>query len=116
MTRRRRRKPPKASGRSLSSGDPDPEAVYTVNPEIVVAAFDDQVLLHHLNRGHTFSLNRTAGIVLELMDGEHSMAEILEILRQAYPESAEDITGDVLRTLRYLLEHDALDVSRKPTV
>ncbi len=99
----------RGSGRAV---DLDPTGVYTLNPECVAGTFDGRVVLYHLNQGRALTLNRTAAIVLELMDGERSTAEILEVLRQAYPESADDIARDVDRTLRYLLEHDALETER----
>ncbi len=91
---------------------PDSDDVFRINPEYVVATFDDQVLLHHLNRDHTLSLDRTAGIILEHMDGQCSTAEIRELLQRAYPESS-DIECDVDRTLRYLLEHEVLDTTTR---
>ena len=57
-------------GRPDAAIETDPEGVFRLRPEYVRAAFDDEVLLHHLGRGETLSLNLTAGIILDLMDGE----------------------------------------------
>ncbi len=97
--------------RPATATDPDLDGVFSLHPEVVSAVFDDRVLLHHLNRGETYTLNRTAGLILELMDGERSTAEIRQLLREAYPEAADDVERDVVRTLRYLIERGALDAS-----
>ncbi len=101
-----------------TANDLDPVGVFRIHPEYVGAAFDDQVLLYHLNRGETISLNATAGLILELLDGERSAAQVRQLLQETYPESAEDVGRDVDRTLRYLLQHGALDsgarTARKP--
>ncbi len=89
--------------------DPDPDSAFRINPEYVVATFDGQVLLYHLNRGHTISLDHTTGIVLEQMSGRCSMAEIRELLLAAYAGPPEDLERDIDRTLRYLLKHDVID-------
>ncbi len=91
--------------------DLDPDATFKVNPEFVVAAFEDQVLLCHLSGGQALIFNRTAGLILDLIDSRCSVVEIREMLQRAYPESAEDAGLDVDRTLRYLLLHDALELS-----
>ena len=88
---------------------PDPDGVYAINPEVVTAAFGSQVVLYHLNEGRALTLNQTAGIILELIGSGCAAAEIRQLLRRAYPESAEDVGRDVDRTLSYLLEYGALD-------
>jgi len=99
-------------GESLATvTDLDPDATFRVNPEFVVAAFDDQVLLCHLGGGQALIFNRSAGLILDLIDSRCSAAEIRELLQRAYPESAEDAALDVDRTLRYLLLHGALESS-----
>ncbi len=97
-----------ASGAAI---DLDPDGVFSLHPEVVVAAFDDQVLLYHLNKGRALTLNQTAGIILQLIDSRCTTAEIREVLREAFPESADEVESDVDRTLRYLLKNGALDAS-----
>ncbi len=102
--------------RDLSSEgiDLDPDDAYALDPRIVRATFDDQVVLYHLGKRRALTLNQSAGIVLELIDSGCQAAEIRELLERAYPESA-DVGRDVDRTLRYLLRHGvALAASRDP--
>ncbi len=87
----------------------DPGGVYSISPEVVSATFDDQICLYHLGEGRAMTLNPTAGIILELIDGRRPAAEIRELLQAAYPESSEDVGRDVDRMLRYLLRHGALE-------
>ncbi len=95
---------------SSSQGiDLDPDAVYALDPRIVRATFDDQVVLYHLGKRRALTLNQSAGIILELIDSRCRAAEIRELLERAYPESAADVGRDVDRTLRYLLRHGAIE-------
>ncbi len=95
--------------------DLDPDGVFRLDPEVVSATFDDQVVLYHLGDGRTLTLNQAAGLILELIDSRCSAAEIREVLQRAFPESAGDVGHDVDHTLRYLLRHGALEsVMGKP--
>ncbi len=94
--------------------DLDPDDAYALDPRIVRATFDDQVVLFHLGKRRALTLNQSAGIILELIDSRCRVAEIRELLERAYPESP-DVGCDVDRTLRYLLRHGvALAASRHP--
>ncbi len=95
---------PEATTRDPEVVTLDPDAVYSVNPEFVIATFDDQVLFYHLHGGYDLNLDQPAGLILELVASRCSIAEIREMLQRAYPESSEDVD----RTLRYLLRHRVL--------
>ena len=71
----------------------------------------DRVVLFKLERTHTLVLSATAGLVLQLMDGRRSAAQIRTLLQEAYSESAADVGRDVDHTLAQLLESGAIEKS-----
>ncbi len=85
----------------------DPDGGFRDNPAYVSATFDDQVVRYHLGTHQAPPLNQSAGIILDLIGSRCSTAEIHDLLRRAYPESA-NLGRDVDRTLRYLLRHGAV--------
>lgn len=94
------------SGEAIDLG---PDSVFEITPEVVIAAFDDQVLVYHLDEDRTLTLNPAAGLILEWIENRCSRAEIHELMRRACPDSPDDVARDVDRTLRALREHGALE-------
>ncbi len=88
---------------------PAAEGVFCLSAGYDVITLDDRVVLYRLERTHTLALSATAGIVLELMDGRRTVAQIRQLLQEAYPESAVDVGLDVDRTIRELLAGGALE-------
>ncbi len=85
--------------------------VFDLNPLYDVIAMEDRVVLYKLERTHTLALSATAGLILELMDGRRSAAQIRTLLQEAYPESAAEVGRDVDHTLAQLLENGAIERS-----
>ena len=92
----------------------EPGDVFSIDPQVVSATFGDQVVLYHFGEEQALTLNRTAGLILELIESRCPVAEIRELLQGAFPEST-DVARDVDRTLRYLLRHGvAVAANRQP--
>jgi hypothetical protein len=71
---------------------------------------DDELLLYHPSDTKILYLNQSASLVWGLCDGEHSVAEIVHLLSEAYPEAAEGIPGDVQTTLEQFLESGCIEL------
>lgn len=77
---------------------------------------DDELLLYHPNETTILYMNQTASLVWGLCDGEHSVAKIIDLLSQAYPEAAESIPSDVQATLVQFLQQGCIElVGKSPT-
>lgn len=74
-----------------------------------VEALDARVLVYDPNGGMVVELNRTAGLVVQLCDGERSVAEIRDALAEAYPPAADDIAEDVPRVIEGLVDREVLE-------
>ncbi len=85
------------------------EGVYRLNPRWEVRVFEDRVVLYPPEDRQTRVLNDTAAIVLRLIDGRRSAAQIREVLRQVFPEAAADAARDVDRTLGGLIRCGAVE-------
>ena len=64
---------------------------------------DDELLLYHLNATKIMYCNQTASLVWHLCDGQRTVEEIINLLRDAYPESAETIADDVDAVLQQFI-------------
>jgi coenzyme PQQ biosynthesis protein PqqD len=71
---------------------------------------DQEILLLHPVDGQIVQCNSAAGTVWQLCDGARTIAEIVELLRDAYPESAESIETDVLAILEELRTADVISI------
>jgi coenzyme PQQ biosynthesis protein PqqD len=74
-----------------------------------VEALDNRVLVYDPNGGMVVELNRTAGLVIQLCDGTRTVAEIRDVLAEAYPDAAGTIAEDIPRILAGLAEHEVLE-------
>ncbi|MBN1148030.1 MAG: PqqD family protein [Anaerolineales bacterium] len=71
---------------------------------------DDELLLYHPSDTKILYLNQSASLVWGLCDGQHSVAEIVQLLSEAYPEAAENIPDDVRATLEQFLESGCIEL------
>ncbi len=64
---------------------------------------DGELLLYHLNETMILYLNETATLIWQLCDGRQTIAEIITLLSDAYPDAAEVMAADVQETVQQLL-------------
>jgi coenzyme PQQ biosynthesis protein PqqD len=69
---------------------------------------DDELLLYHPAETKVMYCNQTASLIWQLCDGERTVQEIVDLLADAYPESAEEIAHDVRATLQQFTDHGAI--------
>jgi len=58
------------------------------------------------------ALNRTAAVIWQLCDGEHTVADIIATLQEAYPEQAATMPREVDEALLALLGHGVIRLPR----
>ena len=68
----------------------------------------EMVLLHPASLKIVHS-NESGALVWELCDGQRTVADIIQLLSQAYPDSASQIGGDVREILQTLAQHGAIE-------
>jgi pyruvate dehydrogenase complex dehydrogenase (E1) component len=69
---------------------------------------DGDISLYHPDTGQALVLNATASDIWRLLDGEHDLPQIVELLATAYGTQADDIRADVLRVVEDLTHHGFL--------
>ena len=75
---------------------------------------DNELLLYHPSDTKILYLNQSASLVWGLCDGEHSVAEIIDLLSQAYPEAAASIPDDVHAALTEFLDSGCIELRVSP--
>lgn len=80
------------------------------NVEFQLEQLDNELLLYHPAKTSTFYLNETASIVWQLCDGKRCIREIVDLLRDSFPDAQTDIADDVRSTLEAFVEHGAIAV------
>jgi hypothetical protein len=88
-------------------GDVLPGDIFRLHRDWHVERAGERVMLNHRQRGQ-LALDASAAMVVGLVNGERTAAEIREILRTAYPQAAAEIADDVERPLATLFHWGAL--------
>jgi hypothetical protein len=80
--------------------------------DALLARLDDETLIYHPEWMTGFALNESAFSIWQLCDGERTVAQIVALLQDAYPEAAATIPGEVEASLRSLSSHGVVDLPR----
>lgn len=70
---------------------------------------DNELLLFHPGKTQVLYCNDTASLIWQLCDGQHTPQEIITLLSDSYPESAQEIAKDVQTTLAQFHAHGAIE-------
>lgn len=68
-------------------------------------------LLKHSTNGEVIKLNNTGLLIWQTCTGEWTVGEIIEALKEAYPDAAADMNKDVFRALDNLQDEGAISLS-----
>jgi pyrroloquinoline quinone biosynthesis protein D len=77
--------------------------------EIFFRQIEDEGILYQPQENRVHSLNRTALLIWELCDGEHTVEDIAEKVRTVFRVSRKRALEDVEATLKQLKELGLLD-------
>lgn len=66
------------------------------------------VLFHPVTQKILYS-NRSGALIWELCDGQRTVADIVQLLSEAYPDSASQIETDVHEALRAFAQQGAIE-------
>ena len=69
---------------------------------------DDETLLYHPGNNKTLYINKSASIIWQLCTGEQTVADIISLIKDAYPAELDSIEQDVIATLTELKDNDAV--------
>lgn len=92
----------------LSGADMDHSTKPKQKPGFHLEAMDGELLLYHLGETKILYLNDTASLIWYLCDGQQTVNQIVALLQNAYPESADTMVADVEDTLRHFLSEGCI--------
>jgi hypothetical protein len=81
------------------------------NEQCHMEELDDEILLYHPGNNKTLYINKSASIIWQLCNGEHTVEEIIQLIAEAYPAAIDGLEKDVLDTLARLSENQAISIS-----
>lgn len=81
---------------------------FSVNPEFSVEKFEDEVLLYSTHRAAGVYLNETGYLILEMCKKGITLGEIIDLLKETYPQDQEAICKDTMEAVRQLVEQGVL--------
>jgi len=73
-----------------------------------IETLDGEIVLLHPTRNIIIRSNQTGALIWRLCDGTRTEDEIVSILSAAYPESSDEIRGDVSAMIQALAARGAL--------
>ena len=90
------------------------DGIVQLDPDYLIERIDHEIVAYHPTKTVSLYLNDTGAVIWELCDGNNSVADIIAILTDHYPEAREQIEHDVQDIIQQLLDHDMaeLKVSR----
>lgn len=99
-------------GRLIITDDADMNNsnIYKQADGCLLEDMDGELLLYNPNNATTLHLNAPSVVVLELCDGKNSVQQIIDTIKQAYPEQSEQIPDDVVSVIDDLSSRNVLEL------
>jgi hypothetical protein len=69
---------------------------------------DGELLLYHPPTAITLHLNGPSAIVWQLCDGQRTCADIIDMVKEAYPQQADQVADDIEQVVTDLAERGVL--------
>lgn len=84
--------------------------IYKQADECLLEDMDGELLLYNPSNSTTLHLNGPSGVIWQLCTGENSVQEMIDALKEAYPDQAEQIEADVVAVIKDLKEQQVLEL------
>jgi hypothetical protein len=81
-------------------------------PHILASELDGDISLYDPVRSNVHVLNSTASDVWRLLDGEHTLDEVVEMMARSYEVDRSDIRAHVARTIDVFTDRGLLSRAR----
>lgn len=72
--------------------------------EVAAKVIDGEAIIINLANGVYYSMDKVGALIWEMIEGRHSLAEMVEIISRRYAVSSEQAESDVRRLTEELLE------------
>lgn len=93
-----------------------PERRYEKDPDMIFRDIEGEMILVPIRRRTAdlesiYTLNETGSRIWELIDGQHTLREIQDIIVQEYDVTPEEAEADLAEFMAYLEEIEAVEVA-----
>ena len=88
----------------------DLDKIVQLKPDFFLEQMDDEIIVYHPTLTTSLYFNQTGALIWQLCDGQRTVAEIVALLSQTYPESEAQIEAEVTALLQSLIEHQVADL------
>lgn len=71
---------------------------------------DGELLLYDPRSAVTLHLNGPSAVVWQLLDGQRSLADIVAVVQESYPEQADQIPEDIAAVIKDLADRNVIEL------
>ena len=89
----------------------DLDAIPNQHQDFQIEQIDGETLLYQHQLKRMIYLNESAALVWHLCDGRHSVADIIDLLINSYPDTEDAVRADVIEAIDSLVLEDALYIA-----
>lgn len=82
----------------------------TSNSSFELEEIDGELLLYSPESTRSIYMNSTASIIWRLCDGKLTTEEIIDLLKEAFPEAESSIEQDVFDSLEMFISNNAIEL------
>jgi len=83
----------------------DVNKVVVLEPDYFLERIGSEIAVYHPSLTTSLYLNETGALIWELCDGTRTVAEVIAVLSEQYPESRALIHDDVLNLIHRLISN-----------
>lgn len=80
------------------------------SPETRMQKFDDEVVVYCTQRKKAIYLNETAAVIFELCDRTRTVADIVKLISENYPDQIEEVREHIIAAIEYLWREGAIRI------
>jgi hypothetical protein len=84
----------------------DSSKVVLLAPDYFLEKIDGEITVYHPSLTTSLYLNETGALIWELCNGRRTVAEVIDILQDRYPESRAQIPAEVTGIIARLVENN----------
>lgn len=81
-----------------------------IRDDFQIEEIDGETLLYSPRSARSLYLNPTASAIWRLCDGNNSIGEIIAVLSELYPDSADSIEQDVHQSIESFISNKAIEL------
>ncbi len=78
--------------------------IVVLEPDYLLEKIDNEITVYHPSLTTTIYLNETGAMIWKLCDGKKTIADMIDILTETYPESSKQIEAGVIDIINRLVD------------